>query len=115
MKRAAFVVIAAIALVACNPARKPESSRLREAYELLAYGCSETKRGGAEADEVLLKTWLAVHGRYPYETNLIRAANETKPDERGKYFGELTSEEVQVMDECRARADKVAGIDVVAK
>jgi hypothetical protein len=115
VKRALAALGVAVAFgacsLACNDVKRPEQPTLRAAYDLLAYGCTATRTGGPDAEEVLLKTWLGVHGRYPYETNLIRAASETKPDAQGKYYGELTADEVRSMDACRARADHVAGID----
>ena len=111
MTRLLAGVLVALLIAGCGAAvKRPETPRLRAAYEHLAFACEETSHSGPEGDEVLLKTWLAVHGRYPYETNLLRAIPESLPDANGLYYGELTVREGVTISSCRARADRIAGI-----
>ena len=104
------LLLALATLAGCGPAKRPETPSLRSAFGLLASGCQATQGGAPEDDQALLKIWLGVHNRYPYETNLLRAASESPPDANGRWYGELTAGEIATIDECRARADRVAGI-----
>jgi hypothetical protein len=110
MTKFALIVLLPIVVLGCVRSMRPETPRLRAAYKLLALACNETT-DGAEGDEVLLKTWLGVRSRYPYETNLLRAIAESTPDADGMYYGDLTISEGSPITACRRRADRIAGIE----